>query len=115
MKSDSTKWTARSLARVMRLSGFTALILAALLPCPAAAQAPSTAANDAKGVIRGVITDATQAVVPGATATLSRQGGTSQQMQTDDKGAYSFAAIEAGSYSLSITAPNFATKLLDNI
>ncbi len=99
----------------MRLCSFAALILAALLPCPAVSQAPGTAANDSKAVIRGVVTDATQAVVPGATAKLSRQGGTSQQMQTDDKGTYSFAAIEAGNYSLSITSPNFATKLLDNI
>jgi hypothetical protein len=70
--------------------------------------------ND-KATIRGTVTDATQAVVTGATAVLANAAGFKQQTQTDDKGAYSFTGLEAGTYTLSITAANFAVKSLDNI
>jgi len=70
---------------------------------------------NAKTAIQGTITDQTQAVVTGATVVLSNGAGFKQETKTNDKGEYSFTDLEAGTYSLSITAPNFALKTLDYI
>src|SRR5437899_695716 len=68
-----------------------------------------------KGAIRGTVMDQTQAVVTGATVVLSNAAGLKQETQTDDEGAYAFINLEPGTYSLSITAPNFAPKALEYI
>ena len=65
--------------------------------------------------IRGTVTDQTQAVVTGAKVVLTTEAGLKQETQIDDKGKYSFIGLEAGTYNLSIIAPNFAQKVLDNI
>jgi hypothetical protein len=70
--------------------------------------------ND-KAAIRGTVTDRTQAVIPGASVVLTGRAGLKQERQTDDKGAYAFSGLEAGTYDLSVMAPNFAVKTLDNI
>src|SRR6202022_2037467 len=41
--------------------------------------------------------------------------GYNKEVQTDQKGAYSFTRLEAGTYSLSITVPDFSVKTFDNI
>ncbi|MHB8217281.1 MAG: carboxypeptidase-like regulatory domain-containing protein [Candidatus Sulfotelmatobacter sp.] len=84
-------------------------MLVLLLSCLCVAQQPD------KAVIRGTVTDQTQAVVAGATVVLSNGAGSKQETKTDDKGAYSFTGLVAGTYSLAITAPNFALKTLDYI
>ena len=71
-------------------------------------------AND-KATITGMVTDQTQAVVTGAKVELSNQAGTKQEAQTDDKGHYAFRGLPAGTYTLTVSAPNFGTKVLDNI
>src|ERR1700674_3830642 len=86
-----------SLREVLRVS--IAVALAMLLPWLVRGQEPQK--ND-KATIRGTVTDATQAVVTGATAVLTNAAGFKQQTQTDDKGAYSFTGLEAGTYALSI-------------
>lgn len=68
-----------------------------------------------KAAIRGTVTDQTQAVVTGATVVLNNAAGFRQETKTDDKGAYSFIGLDAGTYTLAITAPNFALKTLDYI
>ena len=70
--------------------------------------------ND-KAAIGGTVTDQTQAVVTGATVVLSSSVGFKQETTTDDKGVYSFTSLDAGTYNLLITAPNFAAKLLEYI
>jgi hypothetical protein len=70
--------------------------------------------ND-KAAIRGTVTDRTQAVIPGASVVVTGRAGLKQERQTDDKGAYAFSGLEAGTYDLSVMAPNFAVKTLDNI
>jgi len=87
----------------------SAVMLVLLLSCLCVAQQPD------KAVIRGTVTDQTQAVVAGATVVLSNGTGFKQETKTDDKGAYSFTGLVAGTYSLAITAPNFALKTLDYI
>jgi len=90
------------------------VVLALALPWPVAAQEPPGKA-DAKASIHGTVTDQTQAVVTGATVVLSNAAGFKQETKSNDKGEYSFTGLDAGTYSLAITAPNFAVKTLDYI
>jgi hypothetical protein len=69
----------------------------------------------APGAINGTVTDQTQAVVAGAKALLTNQGGERTETQANERGAYSFTGLKTGTYSLTITAPNFAPKTFDNI
>jgi hypothetical protein len=100
------------LRNFVRTSGVLALAL--LLPCFALGQEQQKPANG-KAAISGTVTDQTQAVVTGAKLVLSNGAGFKQETQTDQKGAYSFTGLEAGTYSLSIAVPDFALKTFDNI
>jgi hypothetical protein len=71
--------------------------------------------NPGKAAIRGTVTDQTQAVVVGAKVSLNDGANAKRETQADEKGAYSFTGLEAGTYKLSVTAPNFAEKTFDNI
>src|SRR6266568_2582987 len=92
----------------------TAIVVAfaLLLPWLAVGQDPP---QSNKAVLRGTVTDTTGAVVTGASVVLTSGTGLKQNIQTDDKGTYSFTNLDAGVYSLSVTAPDFAPKVLDNI
>jgi hypothetical protein len=90
------------------------LTLGLLLPLLAFGQGQPTNAQN-KASINGTVTDQTQAVVAGAKVVLSNAAGLKQETQTDDKGVYSFTGLEAGTYSVTVTAPNFAVKTLDYI
>ncbi|HEY4903580.1 MAG TPA: TonB-dependent receptor [Candidatus Sulfotelmatobacter sp.] len=90
------------------------VVLSLLLPWLAVGQEQQKKADD-KAAIRGTITDNTQAVLPGVIVVLSNGTGVTQKTQTNEKGAYFFTGLDAGTYSLSITAPNFAVKALDYI
>jgi Carboxypeptidase regulatory-like domain len=68
-----------------------------------------------KGAIRGTVTDQTQAVVPDAKAVLTNSKGLRLEAVVNDRGVYSFAAVNPGTYSLTVGAPNFAAKVFDNI
>src|SRR5260370_15440999 len=112
MRFDTAEGFVRRISLRIVSRGSVAVALALLLPWLVFGQEPQ---KNGKAAIRGTVTDATQAVVTGATAVLTNAAGAKQQTQTDDKGAYSFTGLEAGTYTLSITAPNFAVKSLDNI
>ena len=60
-----------------------------------------------KAVIRGTVTDQTQAVVIGATVVLSDNAGVEAATQTNDKGIYSFTDVAARDYYLLIYCPRF--------
>ncbi len=68
-----------------------------------------------KAAISGTVTDQTQAVVAGAKVVLTNDAGEKLETQADDKGAYSFTGLKPGTYALTVTAPNFATRTFDNI
>jgi Carboxypeptidase regulatory-like domain len=85
-----------------------------LLSWLAFGQEQPTKAND-KAAIRGTVTDQTQAVVTGATVVLSNGAGLKQDTITDDKGIYSFTDLQAGTYNLLVTAPNFAANSIEYI
>jgi len=61
----------------------------------------STAAAQGVGAIAGTVTDSSGAVLPGATVTLSSPQttvGANQQTISDDRGAYQFLRLQAGTY-----------------
>ena len=80
---------------------FFAIAIAALAPL--AAQAQTEAAT-----LRGVVHDATQAVVQGAAVTLENTDqNRSWKATTNDRGEYDIEQIPPGRYSLSIESHGF--------
>jgi protocatechuate 3,4-dioxygenase beta subunit len=73
--------------------------------------APSLRAQSlTTGEIAGTVTDPTGAVVPGATVTLKNNDqGTTQTRTTSNTGAYRFALLQPGSYTMTISSPNLQT------
>src|SRR5262249_13665526 len=71
--------------------------------------------TDNKAVISGTVTDQTSAVVPGAKVVLTNTTGVHRETQTGVDGTYTFGDLDPGTYTLTVTAPNFADKILDNI
>ncbi len=70
--------------------------------------AASTGFAQMAGSIRGEVSDASGAVVPGATVTLTNEGTKgSRNLVTDAKGNYFFAAVQPGSYTLTVEIPGF--------
>jgi hypothetical protein len=88
--------------------------LALVLPCLASGQGQPKKESD-KGAIHGTVTDQTQAVVVGAAVALTNTAGFKKETQSNDKGEYSLTDLDAGTYTLTVTAPNFAVKVLDYI
>ena len=72
-------------------------------------------AQTGSGVIRGVVRDANQAVVPGAAVSITNERtGIVQKSQTNDVGIYYFGAVPIGPYSLAVELAGFkkwTTKL----
>jgi hypothetical protein len=99
----------RALCRMVRVAS-----VALLIGNIAAAQGLSTPAAGA-GAIRGTVADQTQAVLSGAKVVLTGAQGFKLETQSDDRGLYSLTGIPAGTYTLSISAPNFEAQLRDNI
>ena len=65
-------------------------------------------AQTSRGTVSGTVADATGAVIPGATVTLTNTETTlSRTAVTNDEGFYRFDAVDLGTYSLGITASGF--------
>ena len=89
------------------------LVLAAIvvaIAAPAVAQKPTFD-------IEGIVTDAQQAVLPGATVTLQNVAtGLSREIATDENGRYVFTSLPpAGQYVLQTTLTGFATERRENL
>ncbi len=66
--------------------------------------------------IQGVVTDATGAVVPGATLTLTNPAtGQKQVRVSNDDGVFNFNALAAARFRLEVERDGFAKKVIDNI
>src|SRR4026209_1213330 len=62
------------------------------------------------GAIAGTVTDASGAVLPGATVTLTSAQGTvggNQETLNDDRGAFQFLRVVPGSYSVKAVLQGF--------
>jgi hypothetical protein len=66
--------------------------------------------------IQGVVTDATGAVVPGATITLTNPATNGKQVRvSNEAGVYNFNALPAAPYKLEVEKTGFQKKVLDNL
>jgi hypothetical protein len=77
--------------------------LAASLPFAAVAQQAATGAT-----LHGSVVDPDDALIPGATVTLTSAAGKVQTTASKSDGTYTFRGVAAGTYNLTATAPGFA-------
>jgi len=64
--------------------------------------------QELEGTFTGTVTDVTGAVIPHATVTITLNGGgESRVVQTDGQGDFTATNLPAGTYTVSIAAPNF--------
>ena len=66
------------------------------------------AAQQARGTLRGLITDDLGAVIVGANVTLTDASGAQKKTTTNGEGVYNFAGLAPGKYTLQAIAPGFA-------
>jgi hypothetical protein len=97
---------------INRISGLSTLILSCaamlLLSLGAAPSLSGQAAGNAS--LQGNIVDATGAMIPGATVTLtSAATSVTRTSVSDNGGLYSFPNTAVGTYNLSVTKPGFQT------
>lgn len=69
----------------------------------------TTQPSQSASTVRGVVADPDGAVIPGATVTLTPSTGKAVIVQSGSDGNYAVPGVSAGTYSLTITMPNFAT------
>lgn len=70
---------------------------------------PTTGAQDYRAKVQGVISDASQAVVPGATITLLNDNTGAEAVRTSDEGGrYVFDFVDPGTYTLTVELPGFS-------
>lgn len=65
-------------------------------------------AQQARGTLRGLITDELGAAIVGANVTLTDAGGVQKKTTTNGEGVYNFAGLNPGKYTLQAAAPGFA-------
>jgi hypothetical protein len=66
--------------------------------------------QSATASLRGVVTDATKAVVPGAEVVITSIGTAQQHIErTDSRGEFSFQELFIGDYRVEVRSPSFAT------
>jgi hypothetical protein len=70
----------------------------------------AVAQGNYRAQLRGVVVDATGAVVTHATVTIRNEGtNISSSAQTDEKGTYFFTGLRPSSYAVKVEAPGFRT------
>ena len=98
-----------SARRAVLLASFLAFVLA-LAPAALFAQTAT------QGLVNGVVTDPSGAVVPNAQVTLTEQGTNAVQTSlTDSAGHYAFPAVNPGDYALAVTAKGFRTTQISQV
>jgi hypothetical protein len=97
---------------VVRQANFALVVLtvACLLPAKALAQGETTSA------IVGQVRDTSDAVLPGATVTITNhETGLKRSAQTDDAGRFNFPQLKPGTYSVRADAQGFDPGQNDNV
>ncbi|MHB2006684.1 MAG: carboxypeptidase-like regulatory domain-containing protein [Acidobacteriaceae bacterium] len=74
-------------------------------------------AQELQGTINGTAMDASGAVIPNATVTISQNGvnGAVRSVQTNAAGSYTATNLPAGNYTVSVTASGFQTYTAQNV
>lgn len=96
------------------LSCLAFLLLSLLCTSLSAGQAQPVP-NGGKASIHGVVTDQTGAVIGGAKVALAPATGVKREIETNSTGTYAFLDLDPGSYTLTVSAQNFAPQTFDNI
>src|ERR1700722_6837800 len=89
------------------------LLLVAAVPFGATAQQPAPAGG---ATVHGMVVDPDDALVPGATVTLtppSGKGGQTTPSKSD--GTLSFRPVAPGTYTITVTAPGFGVFLKEQV
>ena len=96
------------------LKSFTGLAIAVPVFCILFGSA--ALAQTYRAQVRGLVTDQTNATVPGATVTLTNVNtGFVNTKQTDSSGLYVFDYVDAGTYSITVESPGFGKFVQQNI
>ena len=75
-----------------------------------------TIAQTSRGTVSGTVKDPNGAVVPGATITLVNEATTVERtVTTNDQGFYRFDAVDLGTYTVRVAAPNFTTLVRSGV
>lgn len=110
----SVRFTLRAIAGRLAFRAWKktlVLMAAVLLLLPAAAFCQLTTAD-----ILGTVTDASGAVVPGATVTLTNLGtNQTRTAQTSSSGDYLFTLLPVGHYSVSVKATGFEASITNDL
>jgi hypothetical protein len=77
--------------------------------------APAFAQGSASSSITGTVADPTGGVIPGATVVVATESGTSFTTVTNAEGAFSFASMTAGTYTVTVTLQGFKTAVVNNV
>ncbi len=84
--------------------------------CLGAVLVTSVFAQNYRAQVRGLVTDQSQGVLPGATVTLTNVNtGVNVVKQTDSAGIYLFDFVDPGTYRVKVDAPGFGQFLQENI
>src|SRR5690349_24275068 len=75
----------------------------------------TVAAQQARGTLRGVITDELGAVIVGATVTLTDASGVEMKITTSGEGVYTFAGLAPGTYKIQAIANGFTPSEQANV
>jgi hypothetical protein len=81
------------------------LFLAGSLPFAAMAQQSPSSSG---ATVHGMVVDPDDALIPGATMTLTSASGRAQSTVSKSDGTYAFRSVAAGTYVLTVTSPGFA-------
>ena len=96
----------------MSRCAFVCLFTAALLACSSLALAQTSTT----GALTGTVTDPSNAVIAGATVTLTNLAtGQSREATTDSNGSYKFSLLPPGNYSVKFSAPGFKTVEVSSV
>ena len=85
------------------------IALVAMAPPHVLAQAPAGATVATGATVRGLVADPDNAVIPGATVTLSPQSGKALTAVSGSDGNYVVRNVPAGNYSITVTMDGFAS------
>ena len=104
------------MSRATLRSGLLGLSLAGLAVISCLVAPPEASAQAVSGTILGTVKDATGAVVPGATVTVSHTGtGFSRSLVTDTHGEYNAPSIPTGAYSVTAEITGFKKVSKTNV
>src|SRR5215475_12288130 len=103
-----------TIATTGKLQFFAYLTIAILLLChPGATVLP---AQEAGGTITGTVTDPAGAAVAGANVSIKNTAtGVDRATTTTSDGVYAAPNLIPGSYEITVTAPGFATSVIQGV